>query len=461
MCDTFVSTPQASADGLMILAKNSDRQPNEAQNVTFVPAQDHLSKSLVRCTYIEIPQVRHTYALLLSRPFWMFGAEMGVNENGVAIGNEAVFTKEPYHKKNDALLGMDILRLALERSKTAREAHDVIIELIAKYDQGGNCTMNGSLYYHNSFLIADPEEAIILETAGMHWVSKKVDSIGSISNCLTLDDSFDDASNGLAEYARSRGYVKKGKQINFKRDFSDPIYTYFVKGRVRQSYSYNQLRARVGKITSMDMMAILRNHYGEPYHPGKAPMKQICLHAGGIISTQSTGSMVVVLKKGLTPLVYLTGTSAPCMSLYKPHTISKNQKKYKSGGFFQSPAWGGIDLYGSAQKFYEKNKLWWIGEDIHRRVLNNYQLFMPLVSEKRNRFEKEMVIDTEKKWKKNDRINFTAWCRSCTETLLDANIKIAENIIDAYKKNKVKKIPFWFSYQWKNINRQARFTFKD
>src|SRR5512137_2047010 len=116
MCDTIVSTPKASAHGVMILAKNSDREPNEAQNITFIPARIHASRSMVCCTNIEIPQAEKTFACILSRPFWMFGGEMGVNEHSVAIGNEAVFTKEPYHKKNDALLGMDILRLALERA---------------------------------------------------------------------------------------------------------------------------------------------------------------------------------------------------------------------------------------------------------------------------------------------------------------------------------------------------------
>lgn len=65
----------------------------------------------VQCTYIEVDQVPQTHAVVLSRPSWLWGAEMGANEHGVCIGNEAVWTKEPV-QDGEALLGMDLLRCA-------------------------------------------------------------------------------------------------------------------------------------------------------------------------------------------------------------------------------------------------------------------------------------------------------------------------------------------------------------
>jgi secernin len=140
----------------------------------------------VACTWIDVPQAAHTHAVLLSRPWWMWGAEMGANEHGVVIGNEAVFTTaEPGDK---ALLGMDLLRLALERADTAEAAVSVMVELLEHHGQGGPCSYERPEFsYDNSFLVADPDGAFVLETAGSRWATEVVTGPGrSISNGLTI-----------------------------------------------------------------------------------------------------------------------------------------------------------------------------------------------------------------------------------------------------------------------------------
>lgn len=63
----------------------------------------------LQCTYIEIEQVPKTHAVVLSRPSWLWGAEMGANEHGVCVANEAIVTREPA-SESEALLGMDLVR---------------------------------------------------------------------------------------------------------------------------------------------------------------------------------------------------------------------------------------------------------------------------------------------------------------------------------------------------------------
>lgn len=51
--------------------------------------------------------------MILSKPGWMWGAEMGANESGVVIGNEAVWTNDNEGDSDTSvkrLLGMDLVR---------------------------------------------------------------------------------------------------------------------------------------------------------------------------------------------------------------------------------------------------------------------------------------------------------------------------------------------------------------
>ena len=94
MCDTM---GKLLPNGHALFGKNSDRSPNEPQTLRYYPATAHTDKR-VMTTYIEVEQVKETKAILLSQPSWLWGGEMGVNECGVCIGNEAVFTKGKYNK---------------------------------------------------------------------------------------------------------------------------------------------------------------------------------------------------------------------------------------------------------------------------------------------------------------------------------------------------------------------------
>ncbi|XP_071032751.1 secernin-2-like isoform X2 [Oncorhynchus clarkii lewisi] len=173
-CDCFVSLPPGSQDDHVIFGKNSDRPRDEVQEVLYYPATSHPSGTMLECTYIQIPQAEHTHAVVLSRPPWLWGAEMGANDKGVCIGNEAVWTREAIDP-GEALLGMDLVRLGLERADSAWGAVSVITGLLEQHGQGGPCREDPAPFsYHNSFLLVDRNEAWVLETAGKLWVAQKV-----------------------------------------------------------------------------------------------------------------------------------------------------------------------------------------------------------------------------------------------------------------------------------------------
>lgn len=377
MCDTFVSLPSATTDGSVILGKNSDREPNEAHEILLVPAADH-DEQRVRATYIDIAEVRHTHAVVLSKPYWIWGAEMGVNEHGVAIGNEAVFTKAA-REKQPGLLGMDLLRLGLERARTADEAVEVISALLMAHGQGGQAGHTHKLVYDNSFLISDRSQAWILETVGRDWAAQRVDRTGSISNGLTLG-RVERASPGLREVAVT--------------DRSDFLYTRFSDSAARQCRTSDTLAAQRGRIDVASAMRLLRDH-GD-IDPGWTPAKgvtgqTVCAHAGPgpIRVAQSTGSMVShVTADDIT--VWLTGTSAPCTSVFKP--------VWFEGGLSAGPVPG---------KRFDPSTRWWRHELLHRATLRNYPERIASYAKLRDDLEGQFVVGAATA---ADRGAFTAAC---------------------------------------------------
>ncbi|MDW8319192.1 MAG: C69 family dipeptidase [Anaerolineae bacterium] len=384
MCDTFVALPDATADGSVIFGKNSDRHPNEAHHLLLIPRARHPAGSTVKLTYLELPQVEETYAVLLAKPFWIWGAEMGANEHGVVIGNEAVFTKVPYDK-GPGLIGMDFIRLALERTATARAALELITALLAEHGQGGNCGFGHKLYYHNSFIIADPREAWVLETAGREWAAQRVTSgVRSISNAITIGDAWDLASPGLVDYAVRRGWCRGQEDFHFGRCYSDFLYTRFSAAHFRQSCTTQALTARSGRITVADAMAVLRDH-GSAAGPGWTPARgvtgaTVCMHAGWgpVRISQSVGSLVSHLRAER-QTHWVTGTSAPCTGIFKPVWLDA----------------GLPDLGPAPTGVYDAATLWWRHEALHREVLRDYAARLPLVAEERDARERQLIAEAE------------------------------------------------------------------
>jgi len=313
MCDTYIALSSATKDGSVIFGKNSDRLSNEAQLITYVPRTKH-SDPEVKCTYISIPQVKETAAILMSQPYWMYGCEMGCSENNVVIGNEAVATKEPL--KETGLLGMDLLRLGLERGKNAKDALKIIIDLLEKFGQGGAHNLKG-LNYHNSMIIADLNEAYVLETAGEWWIVENVKNSRSISNHISIRGKGDQRKEGIIQHAIEKGYCKDDDSFDFKMIFSpSPLPEDFPLDS-RDGCSLNQLSKHKAAITPELMMSFLREH-----------KVGICMHRR---TDTSVGSQVSQLTKEHKSIHWFTGSSIPCLSVYKPYGFPiKEQKVFEA-----------------------------------------------------------------------------------------------------------------------------------
>jgi secernin len=377
MCDTLVAfTPLG-----MIFGKNSDRDPNEVQNLVQMPPQGHLKGETVKCTYIEIPQVSHTNGVLLSQPFWMWGAEMGVNEFGVAIGNETLFTKVPPRKENKYLTGMDLLRLGLERGQSAREALDVIISLLEQFGQGGNCGFNHSFYYNNSFLIADKNEAYVLETVDRMWAWKRITTYWAISNGISLTTDYDAISKDLISFAVHKKWCKSADQFNFQKNYSAWFMTKMARAHVRRAGNFDCLVKFQAEIGLEDVMTALRSHGDNDkkahWNPLNSKLISVCAHASGLTSPSHTTNSLVLWMPTMGPYaVFSTASSTVCTAIYQ---------------LFFAPGLSLPKEYKPGERQAQLEAYWWKAEQFARVAMNHYSELSEAYFPERTQFEQALI----------------------------------------------------------------------
>ena len=244
-CTTTIVGKDASIDG-SVMVSHSDDGLNDA-SLIYVPAKDHKPGSLRPVFYSTvaldykaqwgssvshrivdkerspnynakgdpasvplgyIPQVEHTYAY--------FDANYGVmNEHQLSIGectDKAKVHPEPEPGKR-IFYSAELSRVALERTKTAREAIKLMGELIEKYGYYGT---------GETLLVADPNEGWVMEMAGYDlngtggvWVAQRVpdDQFFVAANQFRIRDirpNADDMmySSNIFEIAQAKGWWK-------------------------------------------------------------------------------------------------------------------------------------------------------------------------------------------------------------------------------------------------------------
>lgn len=269
----------ATADGVTLFAKNSDRPPHEVQLVEWHPPR---REATTATTYLTIPgRASETVSFVGSRPAWMWGVEHGVNEAGVAAGNATIYTTLDPRPFPDALTGMDLVRLALERASTAAEAVEVVVVLLDAHGQGGSGHGHEHRPYWSSLLVADPHTAFVIETSGATWAAEAVERTRAISNRTTIA-AFD------AEHRHSRQPVDA---------LVDP----------RLDASRAVLASE--PVTPGSLEAHLRSH------AGGSDGWTVCMHVDGVEAT--TASMVAELPTDGPPRARFS-TGSPCAADFVP-----------------------------------------------------------------------------------------------------------------------------------------------
>jgi hypothetical protein len=319
MCDTFY-LPAADR---VFFGKNSDRKPSEPQALVVVPPRE--GSGPVRAGNRDFGLKDAGHAMALSCPTWMEGAEMGLNAAGVAIGNEAVFSR--FKAAKNGVLGMDFLRAALAASSTAQEALEALIALTERFDQGGNGSYKGTLVYNNSYLITGPDGAYVLETAAKRWAWKQLHGPSSISNSYSIQDDYkrvDPATRKAIAVVNERMACldeadagRVSEKESWKAYVEDKLMSRFSAGDARRRAVTTLLGAAAEAGGRAAALAVLRAHAApDPEKPSRP--RNVCNHDLDVVGSPTTSSMLVEYAPGGRTVLWFTGASYACSNVFKP-----------------------------------------------------------------------------------------------------------------------------------------------
>jgi secernin len=407
MCDTWVAIRDVTRDGLVIFAKNSDRPIADCQPLVLVPGATWRAGTTLQLEHCAIPQAAHTYATLGAGPYWCWGYESGINEHRVAIGNEAIFTRT-FREAAEAfragerpalgLLGMDLVRLGLERGRSAADAVAVMGALVEQHGQLGSGVPgkdHAAGGYDNAFIVADPAEAWVFEALGRRWVARRgTAGSTSISNQLSTRTAWDAGSDDVVDYALRRGWWPAETSLPFDvaHAYADEAVPRQVS-HIRASRSQELLAEQHSRIDPEWMKRIARDHYegtflnGPGFDPANPDFHSLCMHVSPADFTwgNTASSCVVPLPADERQIpVFWWTPGPPCNGCYVPFFVQGSalpaavSRAGRAGKRVVAPNEAPIDTWTA-------DSYWWQFRELMDRVKGDAVGSVPGYYARRNR----------------------------------------------------------------------------
>lgn len=316
--DMVVALGPATVDGWMLFGHNSDRPVEERQSIRRIPGREFAIGEKV--SPLSLPQARHTYTVLAAQPEGCWGYTQGINDQGVAMGCASLHNKIPC--TGPGLLGTDLVRLILERSRTARQGVDLLTDLVGQHgqkDQPANPPAGDG-----SFLIADANEAFAVETAGRHWVYQEIAEVRAAGNACIIRQDWDHISPGLSDYVSSQGWWKcDGSKLDFAGAVTENPMGH-ASGLRRWGRATLLLEQQNGHIDSAFIRRVLSDHYEgtsfevDPWASVQGPVP-LCQHGIGSSVFATATSLVAQIDGRENSLNILwCAFGPPCANVYFP-----------------------------------------------------------------------------------------------------------------------------------------------
>ena len=226
-CSNFIVGKKASVDGSVMCSYSADDY-GMFQNLCHYPAAKHAKGEMRKIFdwdsnkyYGEIPEVAETYSVIGN-----------INEWQVTIGETTYGGREEMVDSTGIMDYGSLIYVALQRSKTAREAIKVMTTLANTYGYNSE---------GETFTICDPNEAWIMEmmgkgagSKGAVWVALRIpdDAICAHANQSRIGKfNMKDKKNvmyakDVVSFARSKGWFKgKDADFSWKMAYAKPDFS--------------------------------------------------------------------------------------------------------------------------------------------------------------------------------------------------------------------------------------------
>lgn len=311
-CTAFVITPGASADGSMFTGHTNDgfgtgivghNVSNESTVLSYVPAADHpagakravhfdpMSESGVppwfntspQTLLAYIPEVEHTYA-------YFTGTYGMMNEHQLmtAETTDSAKVKPTSDPEKRIFYSSELANIALERTRTAKEAVTLVGRLIDQYGYYGT---------GETLIFADPKEAWVIEMCGGTpdgkgglWAAQRVPDgeVFVTANTFRIREVVPENpdqmySANLFSVAKANGWWNESmgdldwEKTTSNSEYAHPYYSFsriwslynriapsrnfspYVTGKYTKEYPFSVRPDK--KLTTADAFALFRDHY--------------------------------------------------------------------------------------------------------------------------------------------------------------------------------------------------------
>ena len=197
------------------------------------------------------------------------------------------------------------------------------------------------------------------------------------------------------------------------------------------------LKQSKGSITIKTMMDILRSHTPrydkKPYQ--RSSVSSVCMHGGFVYGDQTTGSYIASLGDPI-DTYWVTGSSAPCLSLFKPLWLIDDEHMTFSE-----------DNTDKAVSYWKRQ------EELHRCILEQ-KISVSDYKRDRDQLEKSLMKEVQS-------INFdTTDSNQLSDIMtyaLNEERRLQDYYLDQAKSSQpVLKGNLYFNYYWKKMNSKFR-----